>query len=124
MNVRCPSCDEYVDLPDALDPKFGEPCCECCGAPLAGYSAQYRECGRCRNVYMSTFPACVICDYPAESRQEVLTNSARSGGFQNLAWYSYGIDKAARKLKLSYQLIDDLSQLPGILADLAGASAL
>ena len=107
------SCDEYVDLPDAIDPKFGEPCCSCCGSPLAGYSAQYRECGRCRNIYMATYSACVVCDYPAETRQEVLAASPFQGRFQNLSWYSYSIDKAARKLKLSYKLVDELSQIPG-----------
>ena len=124
MNVRCPSCDEYVDLPDAIDPKFGEPCCSCCGSPLAGYSAQYRECGRCRGVYMATYAACVVCDYPAETRQEVLKASTHQGRFQNLAWYTYAIDKTARKLKLSYKLVDELSQIPGVLGDLGAASVL
>jgi len=124
MNVSCPSCDEYVDLPDAIDPKFGEPCCACCGSPLAGYSSEYRECGRCRNVYMATYSACVVCDYPAETRQEVLAASSGQGRFQSPAWYAYTIDKAARSLKLSYKLVDELSQVPGVLAEIGAASVL
>src|ERR1700685_4778893 len=73
---------------------------------------------------MAPSAACVVGDSPAETRQEVLAASPLQGRFQNVAWYSYAIDKAARKLKLTYKLVDELSQIPGVLADLAAASVL
>jgi DNA polymerase I len=126
MNVRCPNCEEYVELPDSMDPGFEEPLCNECGAQIPGYSSQYRICARCHGTFLRFYDTCISCAYPAGTRAEIMTTwvSSKNSMFHSPGWHAYSIDRQNRTVVFEYRLLSDNRAVGKVLSELAAASIL
>src|ERR1700761_6039479 len=126
MTVRCPNCDENVQLPDEMDLSFDDPLCDACGSPVPGYRSMYRYCGRCRAAYLKDYDACTRCGYPSATRKERLagSNSAATGYVFAQPLHSYSFERSTASVKCAYTLVQNASAISDAISEIDRAHIL
>lgn len=124
MQVRCPNCDEYTELPCTIDAPLDAPYCEFCECPLHHYSNGYRRCTRCGVRTLDVFPACEACQFPFDTRATSLSAAACRSASVAAPWHVYVPIPGARDINAPYTVIRSIAQLEAALPRIAAAPAL
>jgi len=126
METKCPSCDEYTDLPDVLD-SFNVPYCGFCDCLIHGFNDQYIACQKCKTRFLGCYSAyCPVCG--TFQRQD--SSNGGSNGFgggekdqtpqvHTSTRHNFVVNGAENLMEFFYEVISDSDRLQEVAEEIA-----